>query len=56
MEDDLKYICEWKTTSNIFVNEERPQILSQMEDNLNYFNLEDDLKYCNFEDDLKYFN
>ena len=50
MEDELKYICEWRTTSNIFVNGRRPQILSQMKDK--YINLEDDLNYCNFGDDL----
>ena len=29
MEDNRNYFCKWKTTTNPFLNERRPQILKQ---------------------------
>jgi hypothetical protein len=37
MEDDLKYFCKGKTTSNIFVKGRRPQTFLWREDDLKHF-------------------
>ena len=37
MEDDLKYFCKWKTTSNIFVAGRRPQIFYKWKTFFNIF-------------------
>ena len=36
MEDDFKYFCKWKTTSNTFVNGRRPLIFCEWKRNLKY--------------------
>ena len=36
MEEDLKYFCKWKLTSNTFVNGRQPLIFCKWKKNLKY--------------------